>query len=331
MGQLFPSMGENCMDKFKGNSKPKKYEIVWIALVLGFAVFVVGTVLAGMSASYSKTGFEATWPEVPNVGWIGVLVAALAYMAFFAPPLLQKNIAGWKGWVASALCLICGGFLAYGDGYGNAQAMRADVIGETTTYKKLSGEYDTAKETMPVFLDDAASIKETRKILREAFEFVPTDNLEQKEEKIRKAQSVLLETGQYAGRIDGKPLKKTEDAARALGPVLQRRLDELQVRIDEANSIIARGEPIQPNMKKSEAAEMIGFGVTLAGVFCSFFSGLLLQVGLKKAPEPEEAEPDYLSDEHLVRMQEQTAKNLKLVSGKVAAHVLSMQRNQRKS
>ena len=193
----------------------------------------------------------------------------------------------------------------------------------------MSGEYTIAQNALPGFLDDAAAIRDAQKILLQAFEYVPTDTAEQTTEKIKKAQTILQNAGKYEGRIDGKPLRLTEDAARAYGPELQKRLDELQVKIDAANVVLSRGEPMQVDVKKSDAATWIGYGVTLAGIFCSLLSSLLFQTGIRKAPAPAEVEPDYLSDEHLERLTKNTERNLKLISGKVASDVLAKSRNSR--
>lgn len=250
----------------------------WYVAVLAAALMIIGIAMVGFSASYSMTGFRLSFENIPGVGWMGVLFAALAFVAVSVATTLISRKHYMLGIIATIMALACGLI----DVSGNYQALTASNQVEAQAYTDRLANYSTSVEALTSYRGEAELNQTFVKLM------LSTDTT-----GIAQAQRHLIAEGLYEGRVDGVRGPLTNSAMLEYGKRMTERNAELKTLILSNEGVVKLGAPVEL-VDRSRYSIMFAVALTLLGAFCSLASSALFQIALNDSERDALAEAEEL-------------------------------------
>lgn len=192
--------------------------------VISISLFAISIATAIFSANLSYVGLEATFPDIPLVGFIGAVIA-LSTVTISAS-VAQARRQGQTGVLYGALVLMV---MTMALDFGaNLSASKGAVDQRTVVYDQALAAFTTAEETLQI----------TRKRIEDA----EADLAKVLGDDVSAGQLVLVAAGQDI-KVDGKRGPQTNAALAAFGRDLKIDLKDLRTAEAGAAAIVAAGLP----------------------------------------------------------------------------------------
>ena len=225
--------------------------------VISSGLFAVSFAAGIASAIMSYSGLNATFPTIPFVGFIGVIIAMSTITTSAAVGQARRQ--GQAGLMWAMLGLMA---LAIALDFGaNTTATKGDVDQRGVQYQQALSAYTVAAETLSG--------------VREDIDKAETDLAIVLGDDVAAAQLILVAAGQDI-IIDGRRGPLTNAALAAYGRDLKAELRDLRAREDAAAQIVAAGLPEAQDSTEMYFAILLAAMLTLMSSGFSFAASILL-------------------------------------------------------